>query len=486
MDRPAQAERRAEDRSATRRRRLRRLLSSIVLVASAAAAGVGLAISQSDARAGITQRWDARTQLSALFVQTYVDQLFSREVDVSRVSLSRRTADVTEASHAFGFSNAVLLDARGALLSVYPAKPELLGTVIAPTYPHLTAALGGRRAVSPVVPAAANGQPVVGFALPFETPQGRRVFSGAYAVDDTPLAAYLERMTPIHGAGIYLVDGQGTVVTSSSHIRGVQKLHQVDPGLARASAAGRHGQFVAGDVKQYFAAYPVSGTPWTLLARVPSEELFVSVSGPMHYLPWTLLGVLVLALATALWLWFRRMDDHDDLRLAYARLDRLASQDGLTRLLNRRSTRTHLDTAHEAATSHGDWLSVLMVDVDHFKRINDTYGHAAGDAALVEVADRLRDALRDHDVLGRWGGEEFLVVLPAADAALATQVAERLRLAVSAEPVPLGGGEELGLSVSIGAASTRDAAADALVHAADQALYAAKAAGRDRVHALSP
>jgi diguanylate cyclase (GGDEF)-like protein len=128
-----------------------------------------------------------------------------------------------------------------------------------------------------------------------------------------------------------------------------------------------------------------------------------------------------------------------------------------------------------------------MVDVDHFKRINDTYGHVAGDEAIIAVAGRMQRALRPFDVLGRWGGEEFLVILPDSDPDAALAVAERLREAVRTQPVSLGAsGQAIEMTVSIGVATSLDALPDALVHAADQALYAAKADGRDRVRVLSP
>jgi diguanylate cyclase (GGDEF)-like protein len=123
-----------------------------------------------------------------------------------------------------------------------------------------------------------------------------------------------------------------------------------------------------------------------------------------------------------------------------------------------------------------------MIDVDHFKRINDTFGHASGDKTLVTVVDRLTSSLRQGDLLGRWGGEEFLVVLPRTDLFAARLVADRLREAVGAAPVPVGnGGDEISVTVSIGVAASLERSPEALLLTADRALYTAKAAGRDRV-----
>ncbi|MCU1603010.1 MAG: diguanylate cyclase [Frankiales bacterium] len=458
-----------------------------MLLGATLLAALGLTTSQHDTRQGLVERFDARTGLSADFVGTYVDQLFTRESQVATADLTAPRPDLSTVSTAFGFSNAVLLDERGAVLAVFPAKPALIGKVIAPKYPHLTSAVAGARAVSPVVPAAADGAPVVGFALPFSTASGRRVFSGAYDVRHTPLTSYLQKLSTLKGAGFYLVDGQGTIVTSSSTVGGVRTLGDLEPALARAVAGGRSGSFGAGQGEQRFAVRPVPGTPWRVVARTPSSSLFMSVNGPGRYVSWVLLGILAVVASVALWLWFRRLDDHADLRVAYARLDRQASLDVLTELLNRRATQTRLLEEHARARRTGSWLSVLMIDVDHFKRINDTFGHSAGDVALVAVADRLRIALRDEDVIGRWGGEEFLVLLPATDPETALVVAERLRAAVATTPVGLGtGGDAIHVSISVGSASSLDAVPDVLVHAADRALYAAKAAGRDQVHAIVP
>ena len=128
-------------------------------------------------------------------------------------------------------------------------------------------------------------------------------------------------------------------------------------------------------------------------------------------------------------------------------------------------------------------LAVLLADLDHFKRINDTFGHLAGDAVLRAAARRIRGALRPYDALGRYGGEELLVVLPACDLAGAREAAERVRAAIAAGPVPTDYGD-IDVTASIGVAVLEgDAvlAVDSLLQEADRALYRAKHAGRNRV-----
>lgn len=126
------------------------------------------------------------------------------------------------------------------------------------------------------------------------------------------------------------------------------------------------------------------------------------------------------------------------------------------------------------------------VDIDRFKPLNDTYGHAVGDAVLVEVAARLERIARSGDVIARWGGEEFIVLLPGSDVDQARAAAERLRAAVSDSPIGFPGSEHSScVTVSVGAAAGSGAVLDTLVVAADDALYEAKRAGRDRVAAAA-
>ncbi len=156
----------------------------------------------------------------------------------------------------------------------------------------------------------------------------------------------------------------------------------------------------------------------------------------------------------------------------------MAHTDQLTGALNRRGGDRVLEQlVQRAAAAHTD-LAAMMCDIDHFKRVNDTHGHAAGDRVLAAVARALRATLRDGDVVSRHGGEEFLVLVPGANIDVATRLAERLRGAVAAAP-----DAEVGrVTVSIGVAVlTEGEGPEALVARADAALYDAKEGGRDRV-----
>jgi two-component system, cell cycle response regulator len=171
----------------------------------------------------------------------------------------------------------------------------------------------------------------------------------------------------------------------------------------------------------------------------------------------------------------------DELRRRNLELDRMSRTDALTGLYNRRHLEERLGELVSLARRHGEDLGAALVDLDHFKAVNDTAGHPAGDAVLQVTADRLRNSLRAEDVLGRWGGEEFLVLLPRTDAAGARLVAERMRQALAGQPIPLPDGGEVKVTASIGVAAGTDDGVAGLVDRADAALYEAKAAGRDRV-----
>lgn len=162
-------------------------------------------------------------------------------------------------------------------------------------------------------------------------------------------------------------------------------------------------------------------------------------------------------------------------------LDHMATRDPMTGLHNRRFGDQVISGVHENALSTRADYSVLMVDIDHFKKVNDTYGHDIGDEAIKIVAGLLGKTVRGGDVACRWGGEEFVCILRGADAATAFTVAERIRVAVELAEVPVAGK----VTVSIGVATWCESAQNVahIIKAADQGLYKAKQNGRNRVAA---
>jgi two-component system cell cycle response regulator len=162
----------------------------------------------------------------------------------------------------------------------------------------------------------------------------------------------------------------------------------------------------------------------------------------------------------------------------------MAITDGLTGLHNRRYMETHLGTLVEQATQRGKPLSLLMLDIDYFKSVNDTHGHDAGDDVLREFALRIRRSVRNIDLACRLGGEEFVIVMPETDMTVAAMVAERLRRRIAGEPFPVQQGTKLlNVTLSIGIAALTSAVdtPTTILKRADQALYRAKRDGRNRV-----
>jgi diguanylate cyclase (GGDEF)-like protein len=158
-----------------------------------------------------------------------------------------------------------------------------------------------------------------------------------------------------------------------------------------------------------------------------------------------------------------------------------ATQDVLTGTLNRRAIRNVLEKEIARAGRHATPMGILLLDVDHFKKVNDSYGHTVGDVVLTQTAKHVSAPLRPYDALGRYGGEEFLVVLPQCDLGRTVEIAERVRMSVKA-PIDTSVGK-IAVTVSIGAAAidNNTVSIDELLQNADRALYGAKGLGRDRV-----
>jgi len=176
----------------------------------------------------------------------------------------------------------------------------------------------------------------------------------------------------------------------------------------------------------------------------------------------------------------RLVELNDELIEAQLRLEVQAHTDALTGLPNRRAIVETLEEELQRSEREGTRLAVGMLDIDHFKRVNDECGHASGDAVLCELARRMESALRPYDSVGRFGGEEFLVVAPGASGPGLGELLERLRRAASRASFTVDA-RDLVVTVSLGGAVYAGESMDALIARADDALYEAKARGRDQV-----
>ena len=227
------------------------------------------------------------------------------------------------------------------------------------------------------------------------------------------------------------------------------------------------------------AWYYIAGTALSAAGFVCSEFLPPRYDPVVQSLPMLGSGLEALLLALALSLRLRRQERER------VKLERLVSVDGLTGIANRTALDERLPDAWETARREGQPLAVLMVDVDHFKAYNDTYGHLAGDRVLRHIARALEEsAKRDNDLVARYGGEEFVVLLPGADRDGAQVIAARLLDAIDRLQIEHGGVQSKRLTVSIGVASVvpiRPGDGSELVRRADTALYVAKSTGRNRV-----
>lgn len=251
---------------------------------------------------------------------------------------------------------------------------------------------------------------------------------------------------------------------------------EVRPCLADLIAEGR-----TDDIEGLYASYDVDSSVtlgfhvenWCRMPRAGTRLYLAVDAGPIF----DEAGQLVAVVET--------LRDMTVQKEAQIQLEQLAAKDALTGLANRRAFDARLASEWRRAQRSGHVLSVIMVDVDHFKAYNDTYGHPQGDACLRSVASVLAGvAARTGDMAARYGGEEFVVVLPDTNEAGARVVAERIRAAIVAMQIPhVGSSAAEVVTVSLGVATADPArlSASALLMAADQALYSAKRQGRNRV-----
>lgn len=283
------------------------------------------------------------------------------------------------------------------------------------------------------------------------------------------------------GEGIYGVDSDGNITFINPSALAML-------GLTEAEALGRDSHELFHDRRLDGHVYPQAECPLhqTLLdgQRREVEEVFIRRNGEPFFVHLVATPVIDEGRRVGAEVVFL---DISARKAMEAELVHLASTDALTGIPNRRHFIAQVESELARIQRFERPAALLMLDLDYFKRINDTHGHAAGDAVLVAFADTVRSALRKVDYLGRMGGEEFAVLLPGSNLADAGQLAERLRSHTQARTVSVGG-QDIEVTVSIGVALMRaeDGSPDAVMARADAALYRAKASGRNRVALETP
>lgn len=212
---------------------------------------------------------------------------------------------------------------------------------------------------------------------------------------------------------------------------------------------------------------------------VPADKISQQMSENRTYLAVSALGIVIIVLFI---IYFIANFFMKDLRSAEQKLVNMAIRDFLTGLLNRREGFRRIDSEISRANRRGEPLSAIMTDVDHFKKVNDNYGHLTGDIVLQSVAKMLEKTVRDYDILCRYGGEEFLIVTPMTNGEQAQGLAERIRKLAEEMVIPVEGQPDLKFTLSLGVSEFKPGEKiEVLISRADQALYEAKNSGRNKV-----
>ena len=279
-----------------------------------------------------------------------------------------------------------------------------------------------------------------------------------------------------YGRRVYFTDRQGNVTLRGSRYDGPENIREIE-GLAPyatqiLSSPGGSYSYTRDGNTVYLNTRLVPEFHWILLVE---EEEDLSESRLLH----TLLGNLLVCLAiTGVVLVLANLTIGGYQR----RLEEMATVDKLTGVANRQVFDTMFDQVLKSTKRRRETLSAVMLDLDHFKQVNDEHGHQAGDQVLRAVAETAKEQVRESDIICRWGGEEFLIVLPDCDLDQAATIAEKIRAAVEYRRVTLGWGS-ISVTVSLGVAELRNGERrDELISRSDEALYVAKAAGRNRIH----
>lgn len=275
---------------------------------------------------------------------------------------------------------------------------------------------------------------------------------------------------------IYFVDKQGDVVLYGNHAQSVHASIRGEPGLSKladqilANRAGAY-QYAQQGGEVLLNVRFIEELDWYLFVEKNENEAVEGIRQTLY------LNLLICALITVIALLVTTMT----IRRYQDKLEMMATSDQLTQLPNRQAFDVVVHGLLQDARRHDEAMSLVLLDIDDFKQINDQYGHSSGDAVIRTIADVLRDNLRESDFICRWGGEEFLLMLKNCDRDHAITLCEKLRIAIEAIDMNFDG-QHPRITASIGISLWKPPEKiGALIERADRALYQAKASGRNRV-----
>lgn len=417
----------------------------------------------------VRERVDARNALTAGFTSDWVtseEELLTRVGELEFSGKSPSAADLRRAGGIINSDATVLLDANGRVISSLPDLSSLVGRRISYRYDNLRSAALGDPSTSDVVLSVVDRKPIVAIAAPFETPYGRRVLNAGFDINSPELKRLVENKILIKNSNFALIDSTGHPVAATSP----NVTDSIDPSVLESSIGVNRKPVTGLTDGMFYSLAPVDGTPWTLALTIPESSLYSSLAPP--WLQWAVIALFAVVLLLVALLFEAVLNSRRRMRL-------VANLDSLTRLPNRAYT-TRLLCGELLDRPEGAPLSILLIDIDHFKQINDRFGHAAGDEVLATLASRMQNALRPDDVIGRWGGEEFLAILGDTRLPTAERVAERLRATIESDPVVFKD-MTLDVSISVGCVQAGDESLDQVVDRADVAMYEAKRSGRNVV-----
>jgi signal transduction histidine kinase/CheY-like chemotaxis protein/HPt (histidine-containing phosphotransfer) domain-containing protein len=271
-------------------------LVGLVLVFVLALVAGGIEFSHQQTKSQILGRFQARAVTSAGFVSTYVSQQASREERTARELLAARMGfnpGLRTLVSSFGGVTGVLLDHSGHLLDTFPYNPAVVGTLAAAKYPNVERAEAGHVGASGVITAVATGKPVIGIAVPFETAEGRRVFSVGYPVAGSVLAAFVDHTVSVAQHLVLLVDSSGKIIAASPN-NAPRTLSALSPAMAKRVARPAGGAITVNGQAERLVVAAVPHVPWRMVIVEPDSILFASIGGSALWLPWIVFGVIAL------------------------------------------------------------------------------------------------------------------------------------------------------------------------------------------------